>query len=119
MRHRAGFRMVLAIGLIALLVMPAFADEQLTLSAPLPVPSISLYSIDRVVFDWERALVMIAVRSNTGLAIELAYTGPTALTMMTALNTMNLSVKSLKRRILERLILDGKLPSGTVSGSPD
>jgi hypothetical protein len=38
--------------------------------------------------------------------------------MMISLNKVNLSVKSLHRRVIEQLINDGKL-DGTISGSPD
>ncbi len=37
---------------------------------------------------------------------------------MVALNTANLSIKSPQRRILERLVADGKL-TGSIAGTPD
>lgn len=35
------------------------------------------------------------------------------------LNKVNLSVKSLERRLLERCQLDGKIGAGVISGAPD
>jgi hypothetical protein len=38
---------------------------------------------------------------------------------MIALNKVNLSTKSLHRRIIEQLQADGLLGTGTISGAPD
>lgn len=42
-----------------------------------------------------------------------------ALGLILALNKANLAIKSLQRRILEKLLADGKLVVGTITGTPD
>ncbi len=49
---------------------------------------------------------------------EFRYEGSIAMTLLLALNTANLTIKSLERRVLERLIADGLL-AGAVTGLPD
>ncbi len=75
----------------------------------------------RVVFfsmNWEQELIVIHVRGTNGERKEFRYEKAIATSFMIALNKMDLSVKSLQRRILERLSTEGKLV-GSVSGSPD
>lgn len=90
--------------------------EQLALTTP---GSIAGYSIKKVVFDWERAFIKIVVADVNNFRLLCQYDGDTATTLMVQLNKINLSTISLQRRILERLVTDGKLPSGTVTGTPD
>jgi len=47
------------------------------------------------------------------------YRGAIALAFAKALNTANLPVKSLYRRLLERFQTDGKFGPGAISGTPD
>jgi hypothetical protein len=61
----------------------------------------------------------IAVRDNVGGVIEAQYLGPAADVLISALNTANLSTKSLQKRVLERMAVDGFLLAGSVSGTPD
>lgn len=42
-----------------------------------------------------------------------------ALALILALNKANLSVKSLQKRIMERLLTDQKLAAGSIGGAPD
>lgn len=75
----------------------------------------------RVVFlqlAFEHALIVIHVRGSNGERKDFRYEGQIAVDLMVALNKANLSLKSLQRRILERLSADGKLV-GSVSGAPD
>ena len=90
----------------------------LTTAEVTPAITTSDYHVIYISFDWERALILIAVRGTHGERREFRYEGDTATTLMVALNKINLSTKSLQRRILERLDSDGLL-LGTVSGSPD
>jgi hypothetical protein len=46
------------------------------------------------------------------------YYGAEAESMLKVLNTANLTVKSLHKRVLERLIADGVI-EGSISGTPD
>jgi hypothetical protein len=49
---------------------------------------------------------------------DFTYTGEQAAQRLSVLNTANLTTKSLEKRLLEVLVNDGKLPPGTVSGTP-
>jgi hypothetical protein len=93
--------------------------EQIDLAAPevLSVTN-STYQVDRLELDWGAARVHVTVKGSNGERRAFEYNGATATTMMVSLNTANLSTQSLQRRILARLITDGKL-AGTISGTPD
>ncbi len=103
-------------------------DLTLTISEVVPEVTTATYRLVGLGLDWERALIVIRLRGANGETKEFRYGGndpsvtpaerETALALMTALNTANLPVKSLQRRVLERLIADGKI-SGSVTGSPD
>lgn len=90
--------------------------EQLVLTTP---ESIADYRIMKVIFDWERGLIKIIVADVNNFRLLCVYDGAVAIALMIQLNKINLSTISLQRRILERLVIDGKLPSGTVTGTPD
>lgn len=104
--------------------------ETIILATAEVTPSISTTDY-RVVFlslDWDRSTIVIRLRGTNGESRSFTYGGDRlsatdeqraeALALMVALNKANLSTKSLQRRILERLIADGKL-RGSVSGTPD
>lgn len=92
--------------------------ERIDLSTPFyPVAPVNDLTIARLVLDWNAQTIVILLLKS-GATKEVVYSGPTAVTMMTALNKVNLSTKSLHKRILEQLIADGHL-AGTISGTPD
>ena len=106
------------ISLIALLVGVGIANagEQLDLSVPI---SISSYRVIGLNLDWKGSTITIFLESvTTGQQTVYLYQKDEAQNLMITLNKMDLSVKSLQRRILEKLVADGHL-TGTVSGSPD
>ena len=92
--------------------------ETLTLTTPEVTPQITTadYKVALLVIDVEGASIVIHLRGANGERKEFRYDD--AATTIRALNTANLQVKSLQRRILEKLIADGKL-AGNVSGVPD
>lgn len=94
--------------------------ESVTLSTPEVTPQITTsdYRVVLLHMNWERASINIHLRGTNGELKEARYDGATATGLMQGLNTANLSIKSLHRRILERLIADGKL-AGSISGAPD
>lgn len=94
--------------------------EQLTLTTPEVVPSktTTYYRVVRVLFDWREARIAVVVEGERGELKTFDYEAAEALTLMRALNTANLSTLSLQKRILNRLVADGKM-SGTVTGTPD
>jgi hypothetical protein len=94
--------------------------EAVTLTAPEVTPAITTtqYRVGVLLLDVDGAVISIHVRGTNGERKEFRYTGPPATDLMKFLNTANLSVKSLHKRILEKLSADGLLV-GTVTGTPD
>lgn len=92
--------------------------EQLDLSAAIPLGTRTTYTVTQVLFNWPKAIIEVLVVGSDGVEVRAEYLGATATTLMLQLNKVDLSVKSLQRRILERLVTDGKLPPGSVSGTP-
>lgn len=107
--------------------------ETLTLTTPVQPtsPSITGYSVWSTYFGRGEGVIRIVVQDNNGQRTHAVYTdgddvegnpapGTTIATdLMKVLNKANLTTKSLQRRILEKLAADGKLPEGTVDGTPD
>ena len=93
-------------------------SEQLDLTTPITTPSITYYNIKCLVLDWGNKAIVISLKGTNGENKQFSYDGDIAVTLMKALNKADLSVKSLHRRVLERLIADSFLP-GLVSGSPE
>ncbi len=94
--------------------------ESVTLTTPEVTPAITTtdYRVSLLVLDVEGAHIVIHLRGTNGERHEYRYDDPDATPLLVALNKANLSVKSLQRRVLERLIADGKL-AGSIAGSPD
>ena len=87
--------------------------ETLTLTTPI-VASIAAWTIAKFEIDAENSAIRIVVKADSGEYRSILYEQEPAL--IDALNTANLSTKSLRRRILERLQADGHLGAGTFSG---
>ena len=94
--------------------------ETVTLTAPEITPQITTteYRVVFLLLDWEHASIVIHLRGTNAERKEVRYDGADATTLMVGLNKANMATKSLHRRILERLVADGKL-SGTITGVPD
>lgn len=90
--------------------------EDLTLTTAI---SVTTYQVARLVLDWQGSTITIVVTDSNGDPKTFRYIGSTAVNLMTALNKMDLSVQSLHKRILNRLVSDGYLPGGSVTGTPD
>lgn len=96
------------------------AQEKLTLTTPVSKTTTE-WSIAYFTIDVEQASMVIAVKDNTGERRVIAYPNATTdaaatATLIGQLNTANLTTKSLRRRILERLQADGHLGAGSFSG---
>lgn len=97
--------------------------EQLALAAPL-VTSLTLseYRVAGLFLGWADKRISIHLIGTNGERreeiIEDTPSDPVATNLMKALNTMDLSVKSLHRRILEWLI-NNRGYVATVTGLPD
>jgi len=93
--------------------------EQLDLTTAIVPPTRTTYTFGRLVLDLEAQYILAVVRGSDGVEVKGEWTGATAVALLTALNTANLSAGlSLVKRVLQKLVTDGKLPAGTVSGSP-
>lgn len=99
--------------------------EILTLASPLTKPSQTTVRIERIIIDINQKSVLIQWLGTNGEPGSAAYptpasgAQPTGATLISSLNTANLSTISLVKRILQRLQTDGYLPAGTIAGTPD
>lgn len=105
------------------LAAPVWAQEKITLTTPVTEPAITDLEVGRLCFDRMAASAEFVLfhppSGKTWPAIT--YTGADALAMFRALNKANLSTanNSLNFRIINRLRTDGKIPTGTVGGTPE
>lgn len=92
--------------------------EQLNLTAPIVPPTRTSYTFARLVLDLEAQVIQAVVRGSDGVEVRGEWTGATAVSLMTALNTADLRATSLVKLVFQQLVAAGKLPPGTVSGTP-
>lgn len=92
--------------------------EQLDLTTAIVPATRTNYKVQALYLDWAAQVIRIDLLGSDGVAAGALYTGTEAVNLMTTLNTANLSIQSLHKRILNKLVTDGKLPAGTVSGTP-
>jgi hypothetical protein len=94
--------------------------ETLSLTTPEVIPAITTtdYKVALLLLDMDGAQISIHLRGTNGERKEFRYDGADATALMVSLNKANLTVKSLQRRILEKLTADGKM-AGAVTGIPD
>lgn len=103
--------------------------EEYTLTTPETVPAITnnAYRVTFLLFDWAVGEIQVRLEGENDERLITGYGGPQAtqperdqaIKMMRTLNTANLSTKSLHKRVLEQLKADGKIPGGSVTGTPD
>ena len=65
------------------------------------------------------SLSVLLEHYDTGWTYNIVYEGADALAYARLINTGNFNTKSLHTRILEKLVADGKIPTGTIGGMPD
>lgn len=92
--------------------------EQLTLTTPITPPACTTYTVDRLVLHWSAQVIQVYLIGSDGGEVFAEYVGAAATPLLTVLNTANFSTLSLHKRILQRLQTDGKLPAGTITGTP-
>lgn len=90
--------------------------EQLDLTTPV-VATRNAVVLQYLQLDWPAQSIFVRLLGSDGVSVGVTWSGAQAVTLMTALNSANLSVKSLQRRVLEQAVTDGKIPGGTVSGT--
>jgi hypothetical protein len=103
--------------------------EDYTLTDPIVNPSTSVtkYKVVTINLDLEMNItptsgpgyIFLKLKDNLGNYSTYTYQGQEAIDFMKFMNTANFSVNSMQKRILQKLSNDGKLPPGTVTGTPD
>jgi hypothetical protein len=109
--------------------------EEYVLTDPIVIPAQSTtkyrvvvltLNFEAITTPWDQTapgskpgLIMIDLRDDLGQLSHYQYVGDEAIDLMKFLNTANLTIKSMHKRILEKLTTDGLLPPGTVAGTPD
>ncbi len=113
-----GCLLVVGIAAWAFLLGHVWAIEQLDLTTPIPRQSITSYRVIDIHMNWPNGEIDILVVDNLNATSTCSYRNAEATSLMSTLNTLDLSVKSLQKRILEKCSADGKLGAGTISGTP-
>ncbi len=96
--------------------------EQHDLTTPIPTRGgTSFWEIQHLVLhhDGDESYIKVGLVGENAERVSTGWQGAEATTLIRALNTANLSAKSLQRRVLERLATDGLLAPGSISGTPD
>lgn len=100
--------------------------ETILLTAPIVKPSQTMVLLDRITIDITNKSILFQWTGDNGEASSAVYstpppigsTQPSGATLLSVLNTANLSTTSLVKRIFQRLQLDGYLPAGSIVGTP-
>lgn len=94
--------------------------EVITLTTPVPVPSLDIttWKVVKLELNWLNKIIRIRLQNNRGEFLDHTYINSVAETFMIQLNKANLSTTSLQKRILQRLNMDGII-IGTVTGTVD
>ena len=109
-------RIIVILAIVLSLSSISYGAEQLDLT---PAIVCNAYRVTQLYLDWTNQIINISLTCiQTGEVKQFSYTGGAAQTLMIGLNKANLSTNSLQKRIMDKLVSDGKL-GGTVSGSPD
>jgi hypothetical protein len=89
------------------------------LDPPAAAVQVSPIKIAALNLDWDAKTIIIKLAlGNNRFRAEVYTPEMGAEALIIALNKANLSVKSLQRRILEKLVADGRM-DGTISGTVD
>lgn len=93
--------------------------EKFTLSSPQSITDFDIVRFDQ---QWRDQRIVVEFSDNTGKIITAIWEGTQARNLMIALNKANLSTgpsASLRSRIFQQAATDGKLPAGSITGTPD
>lgn len=92
--------------------------EQVNLTTPETTPDNTYWQVNKLFLFWFDQAIRIELIGANGEVSEYSYDGAEATSLMIALNKTNLSTKSLHKRIMEKLVAEGKM-KGAISGAPD
>lgn len=87
--------------------------EQFNLTSP-----VQSYAVQGLYLNWTNRVLRIDLIGDDGGVFSHVIEGTEAADLMNTLNKVNLSTKSLHKRILEKLRTDGII-AGTITGTPD
>lgn len=91
----------------------------LTLTNPETTPANTVLHVIAIALDYENGIARARIRFDTGVVRSYQEQDADTQAAIRALNTANLTTKSLEQRLIERWVTKGILPAGTVGGSPD
>lgn len=116
---------MLLIGCLTLYTITLAAQEKVVLTTPVPSTVTEYEVVELRILKIPEWRLVITVRDNRGnvvvdrhIGIVSAQNPEGADVLIKALNKANLTVSSLEKRILEHMVTEGKLPAGTVTGTP-
>lgn len=95
------------------------AQEAVTLTTPV-IKTDTTYSVKYIGLDYSASTIVVQLQSNTGFVVVKTYDAnsvPTGSTLLHNLNTANFSVNSLMKAVYNRLLTDGVIPAGSITGS--
>ena len=114
-------RLMIAALFAALVLMPMRAQEIHTLTTPVNVTT-TTWTLQYVTIDLVNSRISAQLVSNAGALLVKTYdatTVPTGSTLLHSLNTGNFSgATSLAKSVYNRLVTDGVIAAGSVSGTP-
>ena len=96
----------------------AYAIEQLDLTTPITGQSVTAYKVLSLYMGTSPPVIDWTVGDNLGGTFSGSYNRTEAATLLSILNTANLTTNSLQKRVITKLQTDGYLPSGTITGTP-
>jgi len=96
--------------------------EQHDLTTPIPaVGGTSFWRVQHITlhYDGDDSYIKIGLVGENSERKSVGYTGDEAAVLIRQLNTANLSVNSLHKRVMGKITTDGLIGAGSVSGTPD
>jgi hypothetical protein len=121
-------RLLLLACVLGLVAVPGRAQEKITLVDPVHTdPGASEFRLASLILDAQQPHILATLAEvapgkfhfkPNGKILTCEYFGDDAAQLLTQLNTMNFSTVSLQKRVIQTCGKDGKIPPGTVSGTP-
>lgn len=101
--------------------------EIITLTTPITKPNQTIVKLERFIIDVGAKSVMVQWLGENGEVGSAVYptpapagsSQPSGQTLISTLNTANLTTTSLAKRVLQRIQLDGYVGAGTIIGTPE
>jgi hypothetical protein len=107
---------------VAMLVFGSLApaQERVTLTSPL-VTTVSTMHVGSVLLDLDASRITVVVENPANVVVVIkvydSTTNPTGATLLHSLNIGNFSVNSLMKAVYNRLLTDGVIPAGSITGT--